>query len=213
MLSVTTYRKIGNLTHHVCRYLVALTALMTSIYLEEIPICAVIAMVTVGCVFVDELKVIHQSDGPGSNSNTYYLFLLFHLAMNYLCQLLLPVLILVFAVATSKQNLFAIQKPSQAVFWVAALFMVGYTLWRLRHITLQYLNEKTRADTRKLVQVETGEFGFTNICSLNETTCCGVGGNTTGTIPFRKSSKPSTTLETFKMMNTGDESIEPTFTF
>lgn len=214
VLSLATYRKKRNLAHHACRYLVALSTLGTSLYLGEISICAVVAMVTVGCIFADELKVIKRAERGGveSRSNPYYTFLLFHLAMNYLCQLLFPLLILAFAVAYTKQDFFAIQKSSQAMFFIASTFMVCYSLWRLRHITLQYLNEKTRADTRKLVQVETGEFGFTNICSLNETTCCG-NGNPLGTMPFRKASKPSTSLETFKMMSTGDENIEPKFTF
>lgn len=204
VLSLTTFRKIINLAHHFCRYTVALTILITSLYTNEIPLCVVIAMVTVGSVFSDELKELYNLKDIESRGETYSIFLLFHLIVNYFCQLLFPIMIIAFAMGNTKQNFFIIHPLSQTIFFLASAFMLWYSIWRLRRITVAYSNEKSILSARRFIDqvgTKTKCDGFTNINIME-----------TDTLPIQpiKSIKP---VETIKVIKAKDDLLEPSFTF
>ena len=210
VLSLTTYRNKTAMLHHLCRYIVGLTVLLTSLYTDEIPLCSAIAMVTVGSVFTDEIKeVLKLNETRGKH---FSIFLLAQLTMNYFCQLLLPIMIIVFAMWNTKQNFFTTHTVSMVVFFLASAFMLGYSIWRLRKLTMAYSNEKLRINTRKIVEqygTETNNTtsGFTNISLVTDSQ-----GRRSSTIPIPPVAE-SQKLETIKVIKKAEDSFEPSFTF
>ncbi|XP_066930525.1 uncharacterized protein [Clytia hemisphaerica] len=210
VLSLATYRNKTAMLHHLCRYIIGLTVLLTSLYTNEIPLCSAIAMVTVGSVFTDEIKEVLKLNE--TRGKYFSIFLLAHLIMNYFCQLLLPIMIVVFAMWNTKQNFFTTHTVSMVIFFIASAFMLAYSIWRLRKLTMAYSNEKLRINTRKIVEqygtdtINTAS-GFTNLSLVTDSQ-----GRRTSTIPI-PSTAESQKLETIKVIKKGEDDFVPSFTF
>ena len=71
MLSLSVFRRKREMLHHCSRYVVALTVLGNTLVMQEMPVCALIAMLIAGSVFTDELKELHKSISGKAVSYTH----------------------------------------------------------------------------------------------------------------------------------------------
>lgn len=143
LLTLTTGQMRKGKIHCVCRHIVAVCTLLTSLCFDENALSGVLALIMMGSVFVDELKLILQT--YDKNQNTFWnIFSILHLAVNFLCQLFLPVIIITVAVAHSKQRFFDTHPLTQTMFFLSITFFFWHNVWWLRKITYSYMTERAK---------------------------------------------------------------------
>lgn len=225
VLSLSVFRRKREMLHHCSRYIVAVTVLSNTLYTEQMPVCALIAMLIVGSVPTDELKELHKLLSRKNSATASQLkednkvcsiFLFVHLAMNYMCQMLLPVMVVAFAMANTRQNFNKVDTVSQTIFFMSSAFVLWYGIWRLRCITIAYSNAKSRMNARRMVKRM--EAGSAPQCSTLTSTYTRRTSAAYTTIHMEPSSSSFTTpttnpLQTVKIVKTEDNVFEPLFTF
>lgn len=235
------FRRKREMLHHCSRYVVALMVLSNTLYTREMPVCALIAMFIAGSVPTDELKDLHKlisgkDSATGSqlreeNNKVCSIFLFVHLAMNYMCQMLLPVMVVAFAMANTRQNFNDVHIVSQTIFFLSSAFVLWYGIWRLRCITIAYSNAKSRMKARRMISRMEGSSavsGISNIDLFTSSTGAQQCSALTGTFNRRMSTVANTAirmeqsvlttqtsnpLQTVKIGKAEDNIFEPSFTF
>ena len=218
VLSLSAFRKKRSLFHHCCRYLVAMTVLCNTLYTDQMPVCALIVMLIVGSVSTDEVKELHKllrDDAAESRgSNLYSMFLFVHLLLNYLCQMLLPVMVVALAMANTRQSFQDMYTVSQTIFFLSSAFLLWYSIWRLRRITIAYSNEKSRINARKMVCRMEGRSAVSGIANMDMfSSASGTPGRSSSTAIPMESSSSANPFENVNVFKTKDNVYEPSFTF
>ena len=240
MLSLSVFHRKREMLHHCSRYVVALTVLGNTLVMQEMPVCALIAMLIAGSVFTDELKELHKlisgkdsltgSQLTEDNNKICSIFLFAHLAMNYMCQMLLPVMVVAFAMANTRQSFNDVHTVSQTIFFLSSAFVLWYGVWRLRCITIAYSNAKSRLNARRLIngmEAGTAVTGISNIdmftsSSSGATPCSALTGSYNRRVsvntairmePSSLTTQTTNPLQTIKIVKTEDNVFEPSFTF
>lgn len=138
--------------HNICRHIVAVCTLLTSVCFNENSLSPVVALIMMGSIFLDELKVIFQIFEKNTSS-LYNLFSLAHLAVNFLCQFFLPITIIVVVVMHSRQQFFDTHPLTQTMFFLSMTFFFWHNIWWLRKITYSYMTERAKLYIIKTARV------------------------------------------------------------